>query len=50
MLPAEVQTYVYFTAGVSASAKESEAALSFIRFISAPAAVPIIKSRGLEPF
>jgi molybdate transport system substrate-binding protein len=50
MLPAEVQTYVYFTAGVSTSAKELEAARSFIRFISAPAAVPIIKSKGLEPF
>lgn len=50
MLPAEIQTYVNFTAGVSTAAKESGAARSFVRFLSAPAAVPIMKSKGLEPF
>jgi len=47
MLPAEIQTYVYFAAGVSTAAKESGAARSFVRFLSAPAAVPIMKSKGI---
>jgi molybdate transport system substrate-binding protein len=50
MLPAEIQTYVYFTGGVRAVAKEPDAARSLIRFLSAPAAIPIMKSKGLEPF
>jgi molybdate transport system substrate-binding protein len=50
MLPAEVQTYVYFTAGASAATKEPGAAKSFIQFLTAPAAVPVMKAKGLEPY
>ena len=47
--PPELQTYVVFTAAVSATAKEPEAAKALIRFLTAPAAVPVIKAKGMEP-
>ena len=49
VLPPALQTYVYFTAGVSAAAKEPQAAKSFIRFLTSPAAAPVMKAKGLEP-
>ena len=47
--PPELQTYMVFTAAVSATAKEPEAATALIRFLTAPAAVPVIKAKGMEP-
>ena len=48
-LPAELQTYVVFTAGVSAKAKEAEAGRALLKFLTTPAAVAVFKARGLEP-
>jgi molybdate transport system substrate-binding protein len=48
-LPAEIQIYTVFEAGVSAAAKEGEAAKAFVQFLTAPAAAPVIKAKGLEP-
>ncbi len=48
-LPAELQDYVVFTAGISPGAKDVQAAKAFIRFFSAPQALPILKSTGMEP-
>lgn len=48
-LPSELQTYIVFTTGVGATAKEPEAAKALIRFLTAPAAVPVIKAKGMEP-
>jgi molybdate transport system substrate-binding protein len=48
-LPPELQAYVYFTAGISAKAKEPQAAKSFIQFLTAPGAGPVLKAKGLEP-
>ena len=47
--PPELQNYVVFTAGVGAAAKEAEAARALIKFLTAPAAVPVIKAKGMEP-
>ena len=47
--PPEHQAYVVFTAAVSATAKEPEAAKALIRFLTAPAALPVIKAKGMEP-
>ena len=49
LLPAELQSYVVFTAGVGASSKETEAAKAFINFLKAPAALPVLKAKGMEP-
>jgi molybdate transport system substrate-binding protein len=48
-LPAEVQNYVILTAGIGAQARDPAAAAAFVRFISAPGAAPVIRSKGLEP-
>lgn len=48
-LPAEVQNHVILTAGVGAQAADPAAAEAFVRFLSAPAAAPLIRSKGLEP-
>jgi len=48
-LPQELQLYIRFAAGVGAHAKEAEAAKVLIKFLTAPAAVPIIKAKGMEP-
>ena len=48
-LPAELQSYVVFAAGIGAATKETEAAKAFINFLKAPAAVPVLKAKGMEP-
>jgi molybdate transport system substrate-binding protein len=48
-LPPELQHYVGYTAGIGATAKAGEAGAALIRFLKAPAAVPVLKAKGLEP-
>lgn len=48
-LPPELQLYIRFAAGVGTNAKEAEAAKALIKFLTAPAAVPVIKAKGMEP-
>jgi molybdate transport system substrate-binding protein len=48
-IPPELQTRIGFAAGLSASAKEPEAAKALIRFLSAPAASQTLKAKGVEP-
>ncbi len=48
-LPAELQIYISFAAGVGTAAKELDAARALIKFLTAPAAVPVIKAKGMEP-
>jgi len=48
-LPAEIQNYVTLTAGVATQAREAALAAEFIRFLTAPAALPVIKAKGLTP-
>ena len=46
--PAEVQLYTVFSAGVGTAAREPRAAQEFVKFLTAPAAAPVIKSKGLD--
>lgn len=48
-LPAEIQSYVVFTAGVSANSKAPDAAGALIKFLKGPTAIPVIKAQGMEP-
>ena len=48
-LPPDLQTYTYFSAGVSAASKEADVAKAFIKFIATPAALAVIKAKGMEP-
>jgi molybdate transport system substrate-binding protein len=46
--PADVQGYAVMVAGVSPTAAQSAAAKELITFIMAPAALPVIKKKGME--
>jgi molybdate transport system substrate-binding protein len=48
-LPSEIQSYIMFTAGVSAKSKAPKAAQQLIDFLKGPTAIPIIKIQGMEP-
>jgi molybdate transport system substrate-binding protein len=47
-LPAEVQGYVTFHAGVGANAKNADGAKALVQFLKGPAAKPIYKAKGME--
>jgi molybdate transport system substrate-binding protein len=48
-LPAEVQHYIVFTAGVGTDVKDPSPAKELITFLTAPSAIPVLKAKGLEP-
>jgi molybdate transport system substrate-binding protein len=45
-LPAEVQSYIVLTTGLSAAAKEPEAGKALIKFLTSDAATPVIRAKG----
>lgn len=47
--PAELQQEVVFTAVVAATPKEAGAAQAFIRYLTTPAAIAIIRAKGMNP-
>jgi len=49
MLPAELQLTTIYSAGVTASAREAEAAKALIRALAAPSAASVYKAKGLDP-
>ena len=48
-LPADIQNYTVYAAGLGANAKESEAAKALLKTLSGPAAADVLKSKGMEP-
>jgi molybdate transport system substrate-binding protein len=48
-LPPDIQSYTYFSAAASAASKEGDVARAFIKFLAAPAALAVIKTKGMEP-
>jgi molybdate transport system substrate-binding protein len=48
-LPAEIQNYTVYAAGIGAHAKESDAAKALLKALSGPAAAEVLKSKGMEP-
>ena len=48
-LPAEIQNFTVYSAGVSVAAKDTAAARALVKFLSGPHALPIIKAKGMEP-
>jgi molybdate transport system substrate-binding protein len=47
--PRDMQTYIVMVAGVSAKTAQPGAARELIDFLTAPAALPVITARGMEP-
>ncbi len=48
-MPAEIQHVTVFSAGLFAASKDSDAVKSLIKFLTSPAAAPVIKAKGLDP-
>ena len=49
LMPKDLQQYVVYTAGVSATAKEPGAAKALLAHVTTPAAKLVMKAKGLEP-
>src|SRR5215813_12570965 len=49
MLPPELQQITIYSAGVTTSAREPDAARALIRALTAPSAGPVYKAKGLDP-
>ncbi len=48
-LPGDLQKWTMFSAGVHAGTKQAELAKALLKFLTAPAAAPVIRKHGLEP-
>jgi molybdate transport system substrate-binding protein len=49
MLPADLQQITMYSAGITTSAKQPDAARALIQAITAPSVKPIFKAKGLDP-
>lgn len=47
--PADLQSYLVFSAAVSAASKNADAAKALIKFLASPAATSVLKAKGMEP-
>jgi molybdate transport system substrate-binding protein len=48
-LPADIQNFTIYAAGVGTAAKDSATASALVKFLAGPHAGPIIKAKGMEP-
>jgi molybdate transport system substrate-binding protein len=48
-LPAEINSYIMFTAGVSAASPNQQAAREIIQLLKSPEALRVMKANGMEP-
>jgi molybdate transport system substrate-binding protein len=48
-LPAEIQNFTVYAAGVGTAARDGALASALVKFLTGPHAVPIIKAKGMEP-
>jgi molybdate transport system substrate-binding protein len=48
-LPAEIQNFTIYAAGVATAAKAPEAAKELTRFLAGTEAAGVLKSKGMEP-
>ena len=48
-LPAEIQNFTVYAAGVGTAAQDAATAKALVKFLSGPHALPIIKDKGMEP-
>jgi molybdate transport system substrate-binding protein len=48
-LPGNLQSMTMFSTGIHTAAKQADEAKALVKFLTAPAAAPVIKKHGLEP-
>jgi len=47
-LPPEIQSYIMFSAGISANSRVPNAARQLMKFLRGPTALPVIRAQGME--
>jgi molybdate transport system substrate-binding protein len=47
--PSDLQSYLVFSAAVASASKNAKAGNLLIKFLAAPAAAPVLKTKGMEP-
>ncbi len=48
MFPADVQSYIVMVGGVSAASRHADASRALIKYLTAPATLPVLKAKGME--
>jgi molybdate transport system substrate-binding protein len=48
-LPAEIQNFTVYSAGVATAARDGATASALVKFLAGPHAGPIVKAKGMEP-
>jgi len=48
VFPADVQSYIVMVGGANAASKHAQAARDLIKYVTAPAALPVLKAKGME--
>jgi molybdate transport system substrate-binding protein len=48
-LPSEIQSYITFTGGISASSESIDAAKDLMRVLRSPVAIGVMRTQGMEP-
>ena len=48
-LPTDLQKITLYSSGVHSGAKQPDVARALVKFLTAPAAAPVIKKHGMEP-
>ncbi|MBI2960545.1 MAG: substrate-binding domain-containing protein [Betaproteobacteria bacterium] len=48
-IPAEIQFWIVFSAGLNTKAREPEAGRALLKFLTAPAAVAVFEENGIDP-
>ena len=48
VFPAEVQSYIVMVGGVNATSKQAGASRALVKYLTSPAALPVIKAKGME--
>ena len=48
-LPAEIQSYTIYAAGVSTNAKEADAARDLLKALTGPSVAEVLRSKGMDP-
>ena len=49
VFPADVQQYIVMVGGVNAASRNAGAARELIKYVTSPAALPVLKAKGMEP-
>jgi molybdate transport system substrate-binding protein len=47
--PAEIQREIVYTAGAAANSNDAQAARAFLAYLKSPAAIAVLKAKGMNP-